>query len=106
MSQHYSNPERESDTWSLPDIEVFQLTAREVAEQNEDLIVDYLSRHEFRLARMNSKVREQMFDAMIAEEGIEGGWFYWFCFPGCMPDSEAVGPYGSRDAALSAARED
>lgn len=106
MSQHYSDPERESDPHALPDLEVFELTAREVAERDEDMIYEYMKRREFRLAPMSSRDRERMFDAMIAEEGITGGWFYWYCFPGCMPDSEAYGPYESRQAALDAAREE
>lgn len=105
MSQAYSNPDRESDEHALPDLEIFQLTAREVAEQDEDLIYEYMKRPGYRLASMNSSVREAMFDAMIEEEGINGGWFYWYCFPGCMPDSEAVGPFDSKDAALQDARE-
>ena len=106
MSRFYSDPERETDTWSLPDIEVFELTAREVAERDEDLIYEYMKRHEFRLAAMSGRVRERMFDAMIEAEGIEGGWFYWYCFPGCLPDSEPIGPYPSWQAAKAAAQED
>jgi hypothetical protein len=32
------------------------------------------------------------------------GWFYWFCFPGCLPDSEPAGPFETREAALEDAR--
>lgn len=102
MSQHYSNPARESDPHALPDVEVFELTAREVAERDEDLIYKYMKRYEFRLAGMNGRTREAMFDAMIANEGIEGGWFYWYCFPGCLPDSDAFGPYATRQEAIDA----
>lgn len=28
------------------------------------------------------------------------GWFGWFCFPGCMPDSDAFGPYSSEEEAV------
>jgi hypothetical protein len=105
MSRHYSNPERESDTYALPDLEVFELTAREVAERDEDLIYEYSKRHEFRLAGMNGRTREKMFDTIIEDEGITGGWFYWFCFPGCMPDSNAIGPFASHKEALADARE-
>lgn len=106
MSQAYSNPDRESDPHALPDLEIFQLTAREVAEQNEDMIYEYSKRHEFRLSGMNGRTRDKMFDAMIEDEGITGGWFYWYCLPGCMPDSEAIGPYDTEQDALNAARED
>lgn len=105
MSQHYSDPSREADLHALPDVEVFELTAREVAERDEDLIDTYMQRPEFRLAPMNSRVREAMFDVMIEAEGIEGGWYYWFCFPGYMPESDAVGPYATREEAIAAAQD-
>ena len=106
MPQAYSDPSRESDTWSLPDLEIFQLTAREVAERDEDTIHEYMKDSRFKLAAMSSCVRERMFDEMIEDEGITGGWFYWYCFPGCMPDSEAMGPYDSYAQALEAARDE
>jgi hypothetical protein len=31
------------------------------------------------------------------------GWFYWCCSPGCLPESEASGPYDSYGEALTAA---
>jgi hypothetical protein len=105
MSQHYSNPDRASDPYALPDLEIFQLTAEEVAERDEDLIYEYSKRREFRLAGMNSRDRQRMLDAIIAEEGITGGWFYWYCFPGCMPDSDPVGPFTSRADALADAQD-
>lgn len=106
MTQAYSNPDRETDPHALPDIEAFQLTAREVAEMDEDSIFEYMRRHEFRLAGMNGRVRDAMFDAMVEEEGIEGGWFYWYCFPGCTPDSTPIGPFESRKEAVKAAQDD
>lgn len=105
MSQHYSDPARESDEHALPDLEIFELTAIECAERiDEDTVWEYLKRHEFRLAGMNSRVRNAMLDAIVQEEGLTGGWFYWYCFPGCMPDSEATGPFATRAEALAAAQ--
>jgi hypothetical protein len=104
MAQEYSNPSRQDDPHSLPDIEVFQLTAREVAEMDKELIDQYIRRFEFRLAVMNGKTRETMFDRTIEEEGIQGGWFWWSCFPGCLPDSEPMGPFDSYKDALNDAR--
>lgn len=34
------------------------------------------------------------------------GWYYWFCSPGCLPDSEEFGPYDSKMTAVDAAMED
>lgn len=103
--QAYSNPARESDDHALPDLEIFEMTAREAAEQQEDTIYEYTKRHEFRLAPMNSRARDAMFDAIIENEQITGGWFYWYCFPGCMPDSSAFGPFTTRAEALADAQE-
>ena len=105
MPQAYSDPERETDPHALPDIEVFELTARETAELDEDMVWEYMHKHEFRLASMNSKTREAMFDAMISEQGITGGWFWWSCFPGCLPDSEPMGPFSSYKEALADAQD-
>jgi hypothetical protein len=104
MSQHYSNPERESDLHSLPDIQIFELTAREAAEQDEDMVYEYMKRHEFRLASMNSKIREKMFDVMIEQNGITGGWYWWSCFPGRLPDGPANGPFATHAKALADAQ--
>jgi hypothetical protein len=103
MTQFYSDPSREDDERALPDCEVFQLTAREVAELDEDMIYEYLK--EYPLATMNSSDREKMFDAMIEEEGITGAWFYHYCLPGCLPDSTPFGPFETREEAIADARE-
>ena len=64
----------------------------------------FSKRHEFRLASANAGVREAMINAMIEELGIVGGWFYWYCFPGCMPEGAPIGPYNSKAEAIEAAR--
>lgn len=38
-------------------------------------------------------------------EPIGAGWFYAFGFPGCLHDSDPVGPYPTEAEALAAARE-
>lgn len=106
MTQHYSDPSREPDPHALPDIEVFELTAREVAELDEDMVFEWMRKHQYRLAAMNSRTRDAMFDAMIEAEGITGGWFYWYCFPGCMPDNDIpMGPFKSHAQAVQAAQD-
>jgi hypothetical protein len=42
---------------------------------------------------------------MDPEEYHGPGWYYWFCFPGCMPDGDPVGPFETEEAALADARE-
>ena len=104
MTQEYSNPARAEDEHALPDIEVFEMNAHEATAQDEDLVYKYMKRHEFRLAAMNGRVREAMFDAIVKENDIRGGWFWWACFPGCLPDGPASGPFDSYDEALADAR--
>lgn len=101
----YSNPERQNDTYALPDVEVFQLTAEEAALLWEGMIYDYQKMHEFRLASMNRQVFAKMIERIIEDNGITGGWFYRFCFPGCLPESDPIGPYKTAAAATKAAQD-
>lgn len=36
-------------------------------------------------------------------EPLEDGWYYWFCEAGCLPDSDAFGPFPTRSQAHAAA---
>ena len=38
-------------------------------------------------------------------EPIEPGWYWWPCFPGCMPDSEPVGPFATEEEAIADAQD-
>lgn len=90
---------------ALPNIETFQLTAEEVAEMFcQEEIQEKLGLMTYRLANINSKAREALLEAIIKENNVEGGWFYWFCLPGCMPDSDAFGPFATHADALTDAR--
>lgn len=48
----------------------------------------------------------EVFHADDGELGEESpaGWYFWHCFPGCLPDSEAEGPYDTEAEALESAR--
>lgn len=78
MTQAYSDPSRESDPHALPDVEVFYRTARAI------VLDDW--RHE---------------DGELMGEG----WYWWYCLPGCMPDSEPNGPFDTEAEALADARQ-
>ena len=103
MSQEYSNPKRESEPTALPDLEVFQLTSAEQVELDEELMWQAMKR--FPLATMNSREREKAIEWAIKESGATGGYFWWSCFPGCLPDSPAIGPFKTYKEALADARE-
>ena len=100
--QAYSNPERENETYALPDVEVFELTAEEAVQLDEDLMLDAGKR--FPLMHMNSRERDKALAWAIEESGTTSGWFWWTCFPGCLPDSSAFGPFETRQQALEDAQ--
>jgi hypothetical protein len=77
--QNYSDPKRASDPYALPDVEVFQA---ECTCPGECLQVHH-------------------------DDGLQledGGWYWWSCFPGCLPDGEPNGPFDSEDEALADAQ--
>ena len=100
--QAYSNPDRENDPHALPDLEVFYRTPAEEVEGDEELLWDAMKR--FPLASMNSRERDKAIDWAIMESGATGGWYYWYCFPGCLPDSDPIGPFATKADALADAR--
>ena len=75
MAQVYSDPTRESDAYALPDTEVFYLSTAEIAEIEDD------------------------------EDNMEAGWYWWACFPGCMPDGDPFGPFATEAEATQDAQD-
>ena len=67
----YSDPTRESDPYALPDVEIFYISALDSQELHANPIT-----------------RED-------SGPIPSGHYYWFCFPGCLPDSDRFGPFDS-----------
>lgn len=100
MPFEYTNDVDQRDPWKLPNIEIFEATAREIAESNDDLIWEYSRKPAFRLASMNSTIRERMIDAIIEDHGIAGGFVWQYCVPGCLPDSGWTGPFKTYQEAL------
>lgn len=77
----YTDEEREESTWALPNVEVFYLSEGDAA--------DFWGQN----------------DLVNADNMPEAGWYFWFCFPGCLPDSDPFGPFATEDAAIEAARD-
>ena len=89
MSQHYSDETRAEDPYTLPDVEVFYM---------DQPTCDHCGRE-------NKAARETCrFCGAILPE-FAPGWYFWYCLPGCLPDSEPDGPYPTEEAALEAVRE-
>ena len=36
---------------------------------------------------------------------VQSGWYWQACFPGCLPDSDPVGPFDTEAEALADARD-
>lgn len=77
MTQFNSDPTREDDKYALPDCEVFYIDEKERATH-----------------------------ASYGNDPGEPGWYYWYRFPGCLPDSDPIGPYDTAQEAVDAARMD
>jgi hypothetical protein len=74
--QAYSDPTRERDPHALPDVEVFGVSQMEA---NYSLAnTDHADEHTI----------------------TEPGWYWWTCFPGCLPDGPPIGPYETEREAL------
>lgn len=39
-------------------------------------------------------------DELDLTQGENKAWFYWFSFPGCLPESEPFGPFDTEKQAL------
>ena len=76
MPQHYSDPSRESDPHALPNVETYYSDGiNESGGSGDDTPADH------------------------------AGWYWQACSPGCLPDSDPVGPFDSEAEALADARE-
>ena len=82
MSQHYSDPRREADPHALPDVETFYVSRKEANLPTNDTPTD------------------------ADGDPLQSGWYYWFCLPGCLPDSDPIGPFDTEALALDDARDD
>ena len=79
--QAYSNPSRETEPHALPDIEVWYYDANRQADCWTDGSGSTLS-----------------------GEQMPTGWYWQSCFPGCLPDSEPIGPFDTETEALADAQ--
>lgn len=37
-------------------------------------------------------------------DDTDAGWYWWTCFPGCLPEGDAVGPFKTEAEALEDAQ--
>lgn len=72
--QAYSDPSREADPHALPDIEIFEEMYGDTPSYFEDGTL------------------------------MTPGFYWWSCFPGCLPDGDPVGPFETEAEALEDAQ--
>ncbi len=77
MTQFYTDPSREDDEHALPDAEVFYMSAAEYADANDTAVDD-----------------------------DDAGYYYWPCFPGCLPDGDPIGPFATEAEAIADAQQE
>lgn len=98
MSYHYSDPAREHETHALPNVHVWA-----------DVVVECLDCG-CSQPRENEACVECDADGdrlLLEDSGPPPPEQFWYAFgfPGCLYDSDAMGPFRSEEAALKAARE-
>ena len=92
MSQIYSDPSRESDPYALPDVETFKAHYAYCPECGSLLCS----------AECKTGACHECHDLIVPLSAK--GWFYWFCFPGCLPDSDPIGPFPTEAEAIADAQ--
>lgn len=103
MAQHYSDPSRESDPHALPDVETFKAYPHECLGCGE---VSPLAPDYYGVLYPNETTCPHCLKvAGFYRTSVEPRWYWWACFPGCLPDSEPSGPFDTEAEALADARE-
>jgi hypothetical protein len=105
MSQHYSDPSRENDPHALPDIEVFEASIVHIECRCGDYdIAEGESFEDITCPSCDRKPESAGF-VSNADGTPKTGWFWWTCFPGCLPEGWPNGPFDTEEEALADAQE-
>ncbi len=89
MAYHYTDESRASDPHALPDVEIFHSTCYPAQREN---------------GKDDDDPRPRFGKGF--EKPNETGFYYAYGFPGCLWDSDPVGPFTTEAAALETARSD
>jgi hypothetical protein len=105
VAQHYSDPRRESMPYALPDVETWQdiVLTSACCQTDVPMSAVDVALSDARCPTCDKPQRRWLGRRSGSKE--RKGWFYRFCFPGCMPDSDPCGPFDTEAEALTDARE-
>jgi len=95
MSYHYSNPARESEPTALPNVDIWRDDGRECADCGSTVPVSSMEPGIDACPDCGSTARPS---------ATFPGYWHAFGFPGCLHDSEPVGPFDTEAEALADAR--
>lgn len=97
IAEHFVDGELEEQAHKLKNVEFFEVTpARFLNAEAGSWLADALAQD-----------GEGLTDTPDRNDAAErlAGWYYWTCCPGCLPDSEANGPFTSEQDARKDAME-
>ena len=105
--QAYSDPSRESDPYALPDVEVFEVWRDRRGIHNawinrEDCCEKICTCHDDH-AWLETSYPDGCSSCDCQWSAL--GWYWQSCFPGCLPDSDPVGPFDTEEEALADAQQ-
>lgn len=103
MARHYSDPTRATETYALPDLETFEAYPATCpdCDRGFGIAPDYYG------IVYPETCPDCGRDGITPENtAANPHWYYWYCFPGCMPDSDPIGPFDTEADALADARAD
>lgn len=82
MPQAYSSPKRADDPHALPDVEYFFVSRADAAQANIDAS------------------RAECAEDDVQHWETQSGWYWWPCFPGCLPDGDPSGPFATEQECI------
>jgi len=107
MAQGYSDITRESDPYALPDCETFYVSQLKGGERMQRFN-DYLNSPDcetFYVSQLEVNYNLENLDHADEYTLTEAGWYWWSCFPGCLPDGPANGPFNTEEEATTDAQD-
>ena len=110
MSYEYTDPKRANEDYALPDVEVFEDTIIEVDMECCGSFEVYLEQIENLETDTDEPINVTCIScerdsACQAKDTGKTGYWYAYGFPGCLWNSDPIGPFETYEEALEDARE-